>query len=55
MKLLFSNEPSVVNQGGVAIEKYLTSWFSVVSPVFGFKIPLKFSTFMNSGNVATVI
>ncbi|XP_006350430.1 ubiquitin-like-conjugating enzyme ATG10 isoform X2 [Solanum tuberosum] len=60
MKLLFSNEPSVVSQGGVAIEKYLTSWFSVVSPVFGFKIPLKFSTFMNStpsksGNVATVI
>lgn len=54
MKLLFSNEPS--SQGGVAIEKYVTSWFSVVSPIFGFKIPLKLSTCMNmSGNVATVI
>ncbi|CAN4086104.1 unnamed protein product [Withania somnifera] len=43
MKLLFSNEPSVVSQGGVAFEKYLTSWFSVVSPIVGFKIPLKLS------------
>ncbi|XP_055812938.1 ubiquitin-like-conjugating enzyme ATG10 isoform X2 [Solanum dulcamara] len=60
MKLLFSNEPPVVSQGGVAIEKYLTSWFSVVSAIFGFKIPLKFATCMNytpnkSGDVATVI
>ncbi|KAJ8568669.1 hypothetical protein K7X08_028202 [Anisodus acutangulus] len=43
MKLLFSNEPSVASQGGVAVEKYLTSWFSVVSPIFGLKIPLKLS------------
>ncbi|KAK4375012.1 hypothetical protein RND71_005689 [Anisodus tanguticus] len=43
MKLLFSNEPSVVSHGGVAVEKYLTSWFSVVSPIFGVKIPLKLS------------
>ncbi|CAN4088181.1 unnamed protein product [Withania somnifera] len=43
MKLLFGNEPSVVSQGGVSVEKYLTSWFSVVLPIFGLKIPLKLS------------
>ncbi|XP_059305070.1 ubiquitin-like-conjugating enzyme ATG10 [Lycium ferocissimum] len=43
MKLLFSNEPSAVSQVGVAVEKYLTSWFSVVLPIFGLKIPLKLS------------
>ncbi|KAM3251496.1 ubiquitin-like-conjugating enzyme ATG10 isoform X1 [Capsicum annuum] len=43
MKLLFSNEPSVVSEGGVVVEKYLTSWFSAVLPIFGLKIPLKLS------------
>ncbi|PHT74077.1 Ubiquitin-like-conjugating enzyme ATG10 [Capsicum annuum] len=59
MKLLFSNELSVVSQGVVVVEKYLTSWFSVVLPIFGLKIPLKLSlTFMScthnkSGNLAS--
>ncbi|OIT32125.1 PREDICTED: ubiquitin-like-conjugating enzyme ATG10 [Nicotiana attenuata] len=48
MKLLFSNEHSVVSQGGVAVEKYLISWFSVICPIFGLKIPLKL--FLNASN-----
>nr|XP_009790336.1 PREDICTED: ubiquitin-like-conjugating enzyme ATG10 isoform X2 [Nicotiana sylvestris] len=48
MKLLFSNEPSVVSQGGVAVEKYLIPWFSVICPIFGLKIPLKL--FVNASN-----
>ncbi|XP_027150319.1 ubiquitin-like-conjugating enzyme ATG10 isoform X1 [Coffea eugenioides] len=40
MKMLFSYEPAV-DDGGVAVAKYLVSWFSVAGQVFGLKIPFE--------------
>nr|GMD61177.1 ubiquitin-like-conjugating enzyme ATG10 [Ipomoea batatas] len=46
MKLLFTSDASAVALGGVAVDRYLVSWFSVVAQVFGLKLP--FEMFSNS-------
>ncbi|KAI3450143.1 hypothetical protein Pfo_006808 [Paulownia fortunei] len=40
MKLLLSSDASVA-QGGIPVEKYMVSWFSVVGQVFGLKVPFE--------------
>ncbi|XP_073272983.1 ubiquitin-like-conjugating enzyme ATG10 isoform X3 [Primulina huaijiensis] len=40
MRLLLGNK-TCIDQGGLPIDKYLVSWFSVVGQVFGLKIPLE--------------
>lgn len=40
MKLLLGNK-TCIDQGGLPVDKYLVSWFSVVGQVFGLKIPFE--------------
>lgn len=41
MKMLFSRDTSAMALGGVAIDRYMVSWFSVVSKAFGLQLPLE--------------
>ncbi|KAL0436668.1 UNVERIFIED_CONTAM: Ubiquitin-like-conjugating enzyme ATG10 [Sesamum radiatum] len=41
MKLLLCNDASAAQVEGIAVDKYLISWFSVVGQVFGLRIPLE--------------
>ncbi|CAH9109734.1 unnamed protein product [Cuscuta epithymum] len=39
MKLLFTRDTSTLALGGVAVHRYMVSWFSFIAKVFGLKLP----------------